>query len=100
MNILQTIWSALTQSNEMLVNLIAIPLIYLDAYVVMLFFTTLLNIQSSSKRKLLYVIIYGTIGIIINFLVPPSYKIFVNMIIWPIIICIIFKVNVIKALLS
>lgn len=100
MNILQTIWSALTQSNEILVNLIAIPLTYLDAYVVMLFFTTILNIQSSSKRKLLYVIIYGTIGIIINFLIPPSYKIFVNMIIWPIIICIIFKVNVIKALLA
>ena len=100
MNILQTIWSALTQSNEMLVNLIAVPLTYLDAYVVMLFFTTILNIQSSFKRKLLYVMIYGTLGVILNFLIPASYKIFINIIIWPIIICIIFKISLLKSLLA
>lgn len=100
MNILQTIWSALTQSNEMLVNLIAIPLTYLDAYVVMLFFTTILNIQSSSKRKLLYVIIYGTIGNLISLIIPVSYKIFANMLIWPILIFFILKTSILKSILS
>ena len=100
MNILQTIWSALTQSNEMLVNLIAVPLIYLDAYVVMLFFTTILNIQSSFKRKLLYVIIYGTIGNFITLIVPVTYKIFINMLVWPILIFFILKTTILKSILS
>ena len=60
MNTLQTIWSALTVENEMLVKILSIPIAYLDAYIGMLFFTTLLNIDVSKKRKLAYVLIYGT----------------------------------------
>ncbi len=100
MNILQTIWSALTQSNEMLTNILLIPLAYVDAYVVMLFFTTLLNIQTTTKRKILYVLIFGIIANLVTFLVPSSYKIYINIIIWPIMICIIFKTHIIKALLA
>ena len=52
MNTLQTIWSALTAPNELLIKIIAIPLTYLDAYVGMIFFTSILNIQASRKRKI------------------------------------------------
>ena len=100
MNIFQTIWSALTQSNEMLTNILLIPLAYVDAYVVMLFFTTLLNIQTTTKRKILYVLIFGIIANLVTFLIPSSYKIYINIIIWPIMICIIFKTHIIKALLA
>lgn len=100
MNILQTIWSSLTQSNEMLTNILLIPLAYVDAYVVMLFFTTLLNIQTTTKRKILYVLIFGIIANLVTFLIPSSYKIYINIIIWPIMICIIFKTHIIKALLA
>ena len=59
MNILQTIWSAMTTTNESLVKILLIPLSYLDAFVVMLFFTTVLNIQATRKRKIIYVLTYG-----------------------------------------
>ena len=100
MNTFQTIWSALTTPNEPLINIIGIPLTYLDAYVCMLFFTTILNINASNKRKIIYVIIYATIGIIQSFIIPTSYKIFINMIIWPIIIYIILKPGILKSILA
>lgn len=100
MNTLQTIWSALTVPNELLFKIISIPLVYLDAYIGMLFFTTILNVETSKKGKMLYVLIYGTLGTILGFLVSSSYKIFVNIIIWPIIIYFVFKTTVIKALLA
>ena len=54
MNILQTIWSALTTPNETLTQILTIPLAFIDAYVGMLFFTTILNINVSIKRKIVY----------------------------------------------
>ncbi len=100
MNTLQTIWSALTVPNPMLTNILGIPLTYLDAYIGMLFFSTLLNIDTPRKKKLIYVLIYGTLGIILNFIIPSTYKIFINLIVWPIIIYFVFKTTVIKALLA
>lgn len=100
MNTLQTIWSALTAPNEMLFKVISIPLVYLDAYIIMSFFTTILNINASKKRKIVYVLIYGTLGTILGFVFSSSYKIFINIIIWPILIFIVFKTTVIKALLA
>lgn len=81
MNILQTIWSALTTPHETLVNLIFIPINFLDAFIGMFFFTTLLNITPSQKRKIIYVIIYGLIGNILTFIVPATHKLFINLII-------------------
>lgn len=100
MNILQTIWSALTTQNATLTNVLGIPLTYLDAYVIMLFFTTLLNINTTKKQKIIYVIVYATLGVISSFIIPATYKIFVTLVIWPIIIYFVLKTTVIKALLS
>lgn len=100
MNILQTIWSALTTQSATLTNVLGIPLTYLDAYVIMLFFTTLLNIEVSNKRKIVYVIVYATLGIITNFIIPATYKIFFNIIVWPILIYLILKSGFIKSILS
>lgn len=100
MNTLQTIWSALTTENEMLIKFIAIPLTYLDIYIGMLFFTTILNIETTNKRNMIYVLTYGTISILINFLVPATYKIFINMILWPVMVFFIFKTTLLKSILS
>ena len=100
MNILQTIWSALTTPNESLIKFIAIPLIFLDAFIGMLFFTTLLNIEATKKRKLIYVLVYSLIGNIITFITPNSYSIFINMIVWPIIIFFVLKASLLKTILA
>lgn len=100
MNILQTIWTALTTPNETLFKIISIPLNYLDIYVCMLFFSAILNIQSTKKQKLIYVLVYGTIATLVTFLIPNTYKVFFNIIIWPIMVFFILKTTILKSILS
>ena len=100
MNTLQMIWSALTVPNELLIKILAIPLTYLDAFVCMLFFTAILNIQTTKKRKLIYVLTYGTIGNLITFIVPTSYSVFVNIFVWPLMVFFILRATTIKSILS
>ena len=100
MNTLQTIWSALTVENEILLKIISVPIAYLDAYIMMSFFTSILSISVTKKQKLIYVILYGCIGNILNFVVPTSYTVFINIIVWPIIIFFVLKTTIIKSLLA
>lgn len=100
MNTLQMIWSALTVPNEMLIKIIAIPLTFLDIYVCMLYFSAILDIKSIKQRKLLYVIAYGIIANIITFTIPTSYTIYVNLIIWPLMVFFILKTTILKSILS
>ena len=100
MDILQKILNAITTPNEGLFNIIGIPLTYLDAFVFMYFYTTVLNIKTTNKRKLIYVLIYGTFANLINFIVPASYTVFINMILWPVMVFFILKTTVLKSILS
>lgn len=100
MNTLQTIWSALTTPNELLISIITIPFTYLDVYIGMLFFTTLLNIPTTKKSKILYVVIYGTISNIVTCFIPVTYKIFVNMITWPLMVFFILKTSILKSIFA
>lgn len=100
MNTIQTIWSALTSQNETFVKIQGIPLCFLDAYVGMIYFTTILNIKSSPKRKLIYVITYGIIANLITFFIPQPYYVFVNIILWPLLVFFILKTTILKSILS
>lgn len=100
MNTLQMIWSALTVPNEMLLKILAIPLTFLDAYVGMLFFTTILNIAINKKRKMIYVLTYGIIANILTFIIPTSYTVYINLIVWPLMVFFILKTTVLKSILS
>lgn len=100
MDVLQKILNAITTPNEGLFNIIGIPLTYLDAFVFMYFYTTVLNIKTTNKRKLIYVLIYGTFANLINFIVPASYTVFINMILWPVMVFFILKTTVLKSILS
>lgn len=100
MDILQKILNAITTPNEGLFNIIGIPLTYLDAFVFMYFYTTVLNIKTTNKRKLIYVLIYGTFANLINFIVPASYTVFINLIVWPVMVFFILKATVLKSILS
>ena len=100
MNTLQIIWSALTTPNEMLFKILAIPLNFLDAYIGMLFFTTILNIESKTKNKIIYVVLYGLLSTVMTFIIPATYKIFINMIIWPLMIFFILKASILKSIFS
>lgn len=100
MNTLQTIWSALTTQDEVLTKILFIPLTYLDIFVCMLFFSAILDIKTTKKRKLIYVAVYGTVANLITFIVPTSYSVFVNIFVWPLMVFFILKASILKSILS
>lgn len=100
MEIFQTIWTALTTENEVLTNIILIPVSYLEVFLNMLIFTTLLNISSTKKIKTIYILIEASIGTSFNLLVPNPYRSFINLIFLIILIKYFFKVNILKSLLA
>lgn len=100
MEILQTIWSALTTQSESLTVLICSPLIFIEMYISMLLFTTILNISVNKKQKILYVIILGIIGLITAWTIPVPYNTFINIVACPILVYYLFKTNLLKAVLA
>lgn len=100
MQILQTIWTALTTENEGLVNILNIPLSFIEAYISMVIFTTFFNIKSTIKTKLLYIFSFSILGYFIRILVPDPYGSFLNLIICPILIYYFFKTTILKAVVS
>lgn len=100
MEILQTIWSALTTENEMLVKIISIPLAIFESIVTTLLFTTILNITSSKKQKILYVSIFSILGIISMLFIPTPFNTLINVLACPILVYFIFKTNILKSILA
>lgn len=100
MEIFQTIWTAISTPNEMLMKVTLIPLSFIDALVNMLLFTTILNIECTKKSKIIYVVIWTIIGYVIKNFIPDPYGIFLNLAVSLALIKFILKTSWLKALLA
>ena len=101
MEFINNIWGALTVPNEGLINIIALPLYFVEAYIFMLIFTTFLNISCTNQQKLSYVACIGIISILNKLIITqPTIQILSNLIISFILIKFIFKVNFPTAIFS
>ena len=100
MEILKTIWTALTTENKLLFTILSAPFTFIDAFVGMLIFTTILNIPVSKKQKILYVVIFGLLVFLCRTFVPDPYGTFINMISCPICVIFIFKTGLLKAIFA
>lgn len=100
MEILQTIWSALTTENVMLTKIISSILMFIELTVSMLLFTYILNIDVSRKRKISYLLILSFIGILTLWVIPAPFNTFLNLLACPILVYYLFKTNILKAILA
>lgn len=98
--ILQTIWTALTTQNEELLNIIILPLHFIEAFISMLLFTTILGINSSRKQKTIYVLSMSFISIISRILIPTPFNTFFNVIAIFLLNIFIFKISIPKGILA
>lgn len=100
MQIFQTIWTAMTTQNEIALSIIFFLLSFVETSVNMLLFTTIFDMKSSRKSKIIYVFLVAIVGSIIRIFVPDPYGSFLNILV--VICCIkfIFKTTILKALLS
>lgn len=100
MEILNAVWTSLITENEGVVNILSIPLTFLEIFVSMELFIQILNISCNKRQKILYVILSSTFSCITNLFIPRPYTVYINMITYPIFIYFIFKITVIKSILS
>ena len=98
MEIFQTIWTALTTENEVLVNIISVPLIFVEIYVIMLVYIALLNINLSTKKKFIFVVTLSIFSIITRFVIPSPYNTFINFIAIILTIYFVFKTTILKSI--
>ncbi len=100
MEILQTIWTSLTTENEELINILLIPSHFIEAYISMLLFTIILNINASKKQKIIYVLIMSFSSILSRILIPSPFNTFFNVIFIFLLNIVIFKISILKGILS
>lgn len=99
MEILQTIWNVLISENERFANIFICPFSFLEAYLYMLVFTTLLKIETNNNQKIAYTVTFALIAIINILFVPYPYYTFVNVLACPILVFIIFKQDILTSIL-
>lgn len=99
MQIFQTIWTALTTENELLSNIIYLPIMFIESTINTLIFTTLLNIDVSKKQKIRYIIFISTLLYISGIFIPNPYKSIINLFIIVLSIHFILDVSVLKSIL-
>lgn len=100
MEIFQTIWTALTNENEFLSRVVFIPITFLETYINMLLFTTLLKINASGSNKLKYFLFVSVLGTTFNILVPNPYRSFINLALMLICTKVFFNTKIIKTILA
>ena len=100
MELLNNIWSALTTPNETLISILSVPFSIMEIILSMLLFSTILNVKSTNKQKLLYVILTSFISIIGNYFIPAPFHLIITYICLIICIRMIFKTDILKTILA
>lgn len=78
MEILNNIWNAISTPNELLINIISIPLYFVEAFLTMNLFLNILKINSTKKEKIAYVFLVSIIGIISMNIIPNPFNVYIN----------------------
>lgn len=100
MEILQTIWTALTNENELVLILTGIPMIFIEITVTLLLFTQILNIHYNKKSSIIYILSNFCIVLLSTYCIPQPFNTFINILALPVLVFFILKTNLLKAILS
>lgn len=100
MEILQTIWTALTNENELVLILTGIPMIFIEITVTLLLFTQILNIHYNKKSSIIYILSNFCIVLLSTYCIPQPFNTLINILALPVLVYFILKTNLLKAILS
>lgn len=93
-------WNALTSENQLIMSIISIPCTFLEVYLYMQIFTTILKIETDKKKKLIFVVLYSIVALLNTYFGVMPFNTFINAIALPLFILIIFKTTILKAFLG
>lgn len=100
MEILQTIWTALTNENQTLINILSIPMTIIEISLALMLFTQILNISYTNKQKLIYLITFSIIALTSLYFIPAPYNTFINIAVLPILVYFVLETNALKSILT
>ena len=100
MEILNNIWSALNSSNINLINIIFIPTAFIENFLILLLFTSILKISVNIKKKLLYVFITSLWILLTLHIIENPFNIFINYFFAIILQYVIFKPPFLKSIVA
>ena len=95
-----SIWNLLVTEDEILTKIITSFPIFIEAWLVLKLFTSILRIKYTKKQSAIYVILFPVFSLISKFFIPSPFNTLVNYIVMFILIKLVFKLNVIQSLLS
>lgn len=88
-----------TTINLTLPVIIMLLLFIIESCILMLLFTSLLNISYTKKQKIIFITLLSTLKTTLNYILPLQYNLYFNIIIIPLLITFIFKTNMIKSII-
>lgn len=100
MEIFSKIWIMLNTSDELYRKIFVSPLGFIETYITMSLFLTILNITTTRKNKALYFILSSLVAIISSFVIPTPLHTFLTYLSSFILIIVLFKTTPFKALIS
>ena len=100
MEIFNNLIQTLTTPNEELTNIICSPLIFVEMYVSMLLFTTILNIKTTRKQRIVYVLISSFWGLFSKLIIPAPYSTIINLFISPLLVYFLLKGSLLSSIVA
>ena len=100
MEMLHNLWNVLSTEDENLIKYAVIVLGFIEVYVTMRFSATILDINYTKKQRNTYILTLGTLMMLSNLFIPGEFSIFLHLILTPIIVKLILKTSIIKAILA
>lgn len=98
MQMLNNLWTFLSTENTILINIISVIFLFIELPLTMKFFLALLNITSTKKQRIIYLACTIPIGIVCSLLIPKPFSNIITLVSAPIIILLVFKVNILIAM--
>ena len=101
MDILNSIWTAISTPNEGLISLLSIPIVlFIESPLTFYLINTVFKLTSINKQKFLYIIVTGLIAILGISIIPSPFNLILNYACAFTIIYFIFKKGFIKSLIA
>ena len=96
MEILNNLWVALSTPNESLLNVLSIPFLFVEVFIVMLLFLNMTGVKSTIKQKIIYLALTCLSSFTTNYFLDTPFNIFANYFITIILAYFIFKNSFLK----
>ena len=97
---MEKIIELLTTENELMYNIVAYPLGFLEFFVLLLIIKKIYNINSSQTKDFIFISICAIIGCTIRLLFPMPYNFIINFILITIVIAYILNLSIFKSFIS